>query len=69
MKILFMGTPAYAIPTLNAIVSNHHTIVGIVTRTDKPNRRGNKIVFSPVKEWGLTHNIPIFQPTSMHDPC
>jgi methionyl-tRNA formyltransferase len=67
MKILFIGTPAYAIPALEAAAANHE-IVGVVTRVDKPNRRGNKIAFLPVKEWALAHEIPIFQPKSMEEP-
>jgi len=61
-----MGTPAYAVPALEAVASRHE-IVGVVTRVDKPNRRGNKIAFSPVKEWALAHDIPVFQPESMKD--
>ncbi|MDU9375754.1 Methionyl-tRNA formyltransferase [Methanocorpusculaceae archaeon Sp1] len=67
MRVLFMGTPAYAVPALEAVAAEHE-IVGVVTRVDKPNRRGNKIVFSPVKEYALAHDIPIFQPESMRDP-
>ncbi len=67
MRVLFMGTPAYALPALEA-VARRHEIVGVVTRTDKPNRRGNKIAFSPVKEFALAHNIPVFQPESFKDP-
>lgn len=67
MRVLFMGTPAYAVPALEA-VAGRHEIVGVVTRVDKPNRRGNKIAFSPVKEWALAHEVPVFQPESMKDP-
>ncbi|HKL97436.1 MAG TPA: methionyl-tRNA formyltransferase, partial [Methanocorpusculum sp.] len=67
MRVLFMGTPEYALPSLRAI-SAKHEIVGILTRADKPNRRGNKIEFSPVKAFGLEHGIPIFQPENMKDP-
>ncbi|MCZ9312009.1 MAG: methionyl-tRNA formyltransferase [Methanocorpusculum sp.] len=67
MRVLFMGTPAYAVPALEAVAARHE-IVGVVTRVDKPNRRGNKIAFSPVKEWALAHEVPIFQPESMKDP-
>ncbi|HJJ99581.1 MAG TPA: methionyl-tRNA formyltransferase [Methanocorpusculum sp.] len=67
MRILFMGTPAYAIPALEAVAARHE-IVGVVTRVDKPNRRGNKIAFSPVKEWALAHEVPVFQPESMRVP-
>ena len=68
MRVLFMGTPAYAVPSLERLVAVHE-IVGVVTRVDKPNRRGNKIVFSPVKEFALAHGIPVFQPESMKDPA
>ncbi|MDR0439019.1 MAG: methionyl-tRNA formyltransferase [Methanocalculaceae archaeon] len=67
MRILFIGTPAYAVPALEAAATNHE-VVGVVTRVDKPNRRGNKIALLPVKEWALAHEIPIFQPKSMNDP-
>ncbi|MDR3101953.1 MAG: methionyl-tRNA formyltransferase [Methanocalculaceae archaeon] len=62
-----MGTSAYAVPALEAIATCLK-IAGVVTRPDKPNRRGNKIAFSPVKEFALSHGIPIFQPESMKDP-
>lgn len=63
-----MGTPEYALSSLRA-VSAEHEIVGILTRADKPNRRGNKIEFSPVKVFGLEHGIPVFQPEDMKDPA
>jgi len=66
MKVLFMGTPEYAIASLEAVASKHE-IVGILTRADKPNRRGNKIQFSPVKDFALSHNIPVFQPENLKD--
>lgn len=66
MKILFMGTPEYAIEPLKAVY-NKHEIVGVLTRADKPNRRGNKIEFSPVKKFAEEHNIPVFQPEKMKD--
>jgi len=68
MRVLFMGTPEYALPALRAVYAKHE-IVGILTRTDKPNRRGNKIVFSPVKTFALEHGIPVFQPENMKDPA
>ena len=68
MRVLFMGTPEYALPALRAVFAKHE-IVGILTRADKPNRRGNKIVFSPVKTFALEHGIPVFQPEDMKDPA
>lgn len=67
MRVLFMGTPEYALSSLRA-VSAEHEIVGILTRADKPNRRGNKVEFSPVKVFALEHGIPVFQPEDMKDP-
>ena len=49
-----MGTRAYGVRALEAVASRHE-IVGVVTRVDKPNRRGNKIAVSPVEEWALAH--------------
>ncbi len=68
MRLLFMGTPEYALSSLHAVFAKHE-IVGILTRADKPNRRGNKIEFSPVKVFGLEHGIPVFQPENMTDPA
>ncbi|HJJ84113.1 MAG TPA: methionyl-tRNA formyltransferase, partial [Methanocorpusculum sp.] len=61
MRVIFMGTPEYAIRSLEAVYAEHE-VVAVLTRADKPNKRGNKIQFSPVKEFALAHNIPVFQP-------
>ncbi|HJJ57199.1 MAG TPA: methionyl-tRNA formyltransferase [Methanocorpusculum sp.] len=61
-----MGTPEYAVASLEAVSANHE-IVGVLTRADKPNKRGNKIQFSPVKEFAISHNIPVFQPEKLND--
>ncbi|MDO5844049.1 MAG: methionyl-tRNA formyltransferase [Methanocorpusculum sp.] len=66
MRVLFMGTPDYAVASLEAVYAKHE-IVGVVTRADKPNRRGNKIEFSPVKKFAVEKNIPVFQPENMKD--
>ncbi|HJJ60330.1 MAG TPA: methionyl-tRNA formyltransferase [Methanocorpusculum sp.] len=66
LRVLFMGTPEYAVPSLEA-VSAKYDVVGVVTRADKPNRRGNRIEFSPVKAYALAHDIPVFQPESLKD--
>ncbi|MDO9523009.1 MAG: methionyl-tRNA formyltransferase [Methanocorpusculum sp.] len=68
MRVLFMGTPEYALSSLRAVFAEHE-IVGILTRVDKPNRRGNRIEFSPVKVFALEHGIPVFQPEDMKDPA
>lgn len=64
MRILFMGTPEFAVPSLN-ILRKKHEIVGIFTKVDKPNTRGKKIKYTPVKEYGIENNIPVYQPNSL----
>jgi len=64
MRILFMGTPEFAVPSLD-ILNKDHDIVGLFTKVDKPNMRGKKIKFTPVKEYALEHNIPVYQPKSV----
>ena len=68
MEIVFMGTPEFAIPSLE-IIKKHYDIPAIVTATDKPAGRGNKITTSPVKLFALENNIPVFQPESLTDPA
>ncbi|MGL4308220.1 MAG: methionyl-tRNA formyltransferase [Cetobacterium sp.] len=64
MRILFMGTPEFAVPSLD-ILRKKHEIVGVFTKVDKPNMRGKKIKYTPVKEYALEHNIPVYQPNSL----
>ncbi len=64
MRILFMGTPEFAVPSLDKLREKHE-IVGIFTKVDKPNTRGGKIKYTPVKEYGINNNIPVFQPNSL----
>ena len=64
MRILFMGTPEFAVPSLD-ILRKKHDIVGIFTKVDKPNTRGKKIKYTPVKEYGIENNIPVYQPNSL----
>lgn len=61
MRIIFLGTPEFSVPTLKAIYESHHEIVAIVSQPDRVQDRGKKIVFSPVKEFAIEKNIPIFQ--------
>ena len=64
MKILFMGTPEFAVPSFD-ILNSKYEIIGAFTKVDKPNMRGKKIKFTPVKEYALEHNIPVYQPTTL----
>lgn len=65
MKILYMGTPDFAVSSLEKLIEGGHEICGVITREDKPKGRGMKMMMTPVKECAITHNIPVFQPTSV----
>ena len=62
MKIVFMGTPDYAIPSLDALWQGGYEIAGVFTQPDKPSGRGNKTEMSPVKKWALEKGLPVWQP-------
>ena len=62
-----MGTPDFAVPSLEALVSAGHTICGVFTQPDKPKNRGMKLLPTPVKECALSHDIPVFQPVKLRD--
>ncbi|MGC1243555.1 MAG: methionyl-tRNA formyltransferase [Chryseosolibacter sp.] len=68
LKIIFMGTPEFAVPSLEVLVQNNINVVAVITAPDKPQGRGQKIVFSPVKDCALHHNIPVLQPTNLKSP-
>ncbi|MDU6427426.1 MAG: methionyl-tRNA formyltransferase [Clostridium perfringens] len=61
MKIVFMGTPDFAVPSLKKMIEKYN-VSAIVTQPDKPSERGKKVSISPIKEVGLSNEIPIFQP-------
>lgn len=62
MKIVFMGTPDFAVPSLERLIADGHEILAVVTQPDKPQSRGMKLTASPVKECAIKYNIPIYQP-------
>lgn len=68
MKIIFMGTPEFAVPSLEILIQNKINVVAVITAPDKPQGRGQKIAFSPVKECALRHHIPVLQPTNLKSP-
>lgn len=61
MRIIFLGTPEFAVSCLDALVKSKHEVVAVVTQPDKPSERGNKIQFSPVKVYAQNNNIPLYQ--------
>ncbi|RZA05433.1 MAG: hypothetical protein EOO68_06605, partial [Moraxellaceae bacterium] len=65
LRIIFLGTPEFAVATLQKLVENGVQIVAVVTAPDKPSGRGLKLTFSPVKEYALSQNIPVLQPTNL----
>ena len=67
MRILFMGTPDFAVASLKRLVEDGHDVCGVVTQPDKPKNRGHKMAFSPVKEYALTVGIPVYQPVKLRD--
>ena len=62
MRIVFMGTPDFAVESLNAIYNAGYEILGVVTNPDKPKGRGMKMIDSPVKEFAVEHNLKVYQP-------
>lgn len=68
MRIVFMGTPQFAVSILQALLHSRHTVVGVVTAPDKPAGRGKKLTPSAVKLEAAKHNIPILQPDKLRNP-
>jgi methionyl-tRNA formyltransferase len=69
LRIVFMGTPEFAVETLKALVENHYNVVAVVTQPDKPvGRHQNELQPSEVKKYALEHNLPVLQPVKMKDP-
>ena len=67
IRIVFMGTPDFAVPTLEALVTGGYNVVGVITMPDKPSGRGHKLQYSPVKQFALDHNLPLLQPEKLKD--
>jgi len=67
MRIIFMGTPEFAVESLRVLVDNNFEVVGVVTMPDKPAGRGHKLQFSPVKQFALDRNLKLLQPEKLKD--
>lgn len=67
MKAIFMGTPDFSVPVLDALVKAGHEVLAVVTQTDKPKGRGKEMQPTPVKEAALKHNIPVYQPLKVRE--
>ncbi len=68
MNIVFMGTPEFALPTLKALHHSSHSIQAVITQADKPKGRGQKLIFSPIKQYALDSKLPILQPKTVNEP-
>jgi methionyl-tRNA formyltransferase len=68
MRVVFMGTPAFAVPTLQHLVNSECSVVGVVCQPDRPSGRGRNIQFGPVKTLAVAKNLPVVQPEKMKDP-
>lgn len=67
MKIIFMGTPEFAVPSLKILIESKHEVVAVVTAPDKERGRGRKVSYTPVKEFALQNNLPVLQPEKLKD--
>jgi len=65
MRVIFAGTPDFAVSTLEALIQNEHDVVAVYTQPDRPAGRGRKLQISPVKRCAESHSLPIFQPTRL----
>ena len=68
MRIVFMGTPAFAVPTLQQLLKTEYSVVGVVCQPDRPSGRGKKVQVGPVKALAQSQGIPVVQPEKMKDP-
>ena len=68
MRIVFMGTPEFSVPVLEALVKEGHDIAGVVTQPDKPRGRGKAVLMPPVKEKALEYGIKVYQPVKVREP-
>lgn len=67
LRVAFAGTPRFAVPPLEALLSSRHTVVGVLTQPDRPKGRGRHLTAGPVKQVALTHGLPVAQPATLAD--
>ena len=65
LRVVFFGTPSFAVPTLEHLVNSHHQVVGVVTQPDRPRGRGQQITHGPVKSLAASLNLPVLQPAKL----
>ena len=69
LRVIFFGTPVFAVPTLEALLDTSHTLVAVVTQPDRPRHRGHQVSRSPVKIVADTAGVPVWQPDRLRDPA
>lgn len=67
MRVLMLGTPAFAVPTFEALLASRHDVVGLVCQPDRPRGRGQKVLAPPTKEIAVAGGLPVFQPVKLRD--
>lgn len=68
LKVVFFGTPAFAVATLEALLASRHQVVGVVTQPDRARGRGHRVTDAPVKAAAVAHGLPVIQPERLRDP-
>jgi methionyl-tRNA formyltransferase len=68
LRVVFFGTPDFAVPTLDAILASHHPVVGVVTQPDRPRGRGQRVTDAPVKARAVAAALPVLQPDRLKAP-
>lgn len=65
LRVVYFGTPGFAVPTLERVINSRHTVVGVVTQPDRPRGRGQQVTAGPVKAMALAQGLPVFQPEKL----
>ncbi len=68
LRIVYFGTPAFAIPTLRELIESRHSVIAVVSQPDRPKGRGHQVALTPTKELARQHGIPVLQPTKLREP-
>ncbi|MGE0591352.1 MAG: methionyl-tRNA formyltransferase [Vicinamibacterales bacterium] len=68
LRIVYFGTPEFAVPTLDALLRSHHVVCGVVTQPDRPRGRGRRVTPGPVKSRAVAHGLTVFQPSTLRTP-
>jgi methionyl-tRNA formyltransferase len=68
VRVVFFGTPQFAVPSLEHLIASSHQVVGVVTQPDRPRGRGQKVTDAPVKTTAQRHGVPVYQPARLRDP-